>query len=152
MATGRTSTEAPKRAIRRFDVFAEYNRIKGLEDKGLDAAHAKGYGLWVAKVVASGGGRRTGTSTSTSRQHEGGQEHTGDREASGTQDQHDKQAWHELSGEAQTDDLFNHEIVERMGKSFYAHVFSPAIREAVKQGRSYESIRDTIRKDWKPAK
>jgi hypothetical protein len=29
-------------------------------------------------------------------------------------------------------------------------VFAPAIAEAVEQGRSYESIWDTIHKGWKP--
>jgi hypothetical protein len=147
MAAG-TSTNAPKREIRRFDVFAEYNRIKGLENKGLDAAHAKGYGLWVAKVVASGGSRRT----STRRQHGGAEEHAEQQAEPGTQGNHGKQEWHELSGEPQTDDLFDHEIVERMGKGFYTHVFSPAIRQAIAQDRSYESIRDAIRKDWKPTR
>lgn len=52
-----TGSLKPRRPIRRFDIFAEYNRLKGL-DKGMDGAHAKGYGLWLAKVVASGGGRR----------------------------------------------------------------------------------------------
>ena len=39
----------PRAPIRRFDVFAEYNRLQALQ-RGLDQAHAKGYGLWVAKV------------------------------------------------------------------------------------------------------
>ena len=44
-------TLKPRRAIRRYDIFAEYNRLERL-DKGMDEPHAKGYGLWVAKVVA----------------------------------------------------------------------------------------------------
>src|SRR5690348_11106335 len=56
----------PRAPIRRFDVFAEYNRLKGLR-QGLDEPHARGYGLWVAKVVASG---RRGTSQ---RDHHDGQ-------------------------------------------------------------------------------
>ncbi len=39
----------PRAPIRRFDVFAEYSRLQGLT-RGLDQAHAKGCGLWVAKV------------------------------------------------------------------------------------------------------
>ena len=53
-------TLKPKQTIRRFDIFAEYNRLKGLE-KGMDEPHAQGYGLWVAKVVASGGGPAVST-------------------------------------------------------------------------------------------
>ena len=55
-----------------------------------------------------------------------------------------------LDGKPQTDELFQHEIVKRMGKEFYESVFQPAIEQAYKEGRSYTSIRDTIRKDWKP--
>jgi hypothetical protein len=60
--------------------------------------------------------------------------------------------WRTLDDEPQTDDLFDREIVQRMGPDFYRTVFAPAIREARRQGRSYEGIRDAIRKDWKPAR
>lgn len=132
----------PKQEIRRFDVFAEYQRLKALQ-KGMDAPHAKGYGLWVAKVVASGGRNRSGDN--------------GKHAAPGAAGDHTKQdgapreqEWHELSGKPQTDTLFDREIVSRMGKDFYSVVFAPAIAQAVEQGRSYESIRDAIRKKWKP--
>lgn len=39
-----------------------------------------------------------------------------------------------------------------MDLDFYAQVFAPAIAKAVRQGRSYDSIRDTLRKDSKPAR
>src|SRR3954454_8133484 len=42
----------PEKAIRRFDVFAEYNRLDALKD-GRPADQAKGHGIWLAKVVAS---------------------------------------------------------------------------------------------------
>jgi hypothetical protein len=58
--------------------------------------------------------------------------------------------WHALDGEPQTDALFEHEIVERMGRAFYHRVFAPAIHDAREHGKSYESIRDAIRKGWKP--
>ena len=109
----------PKQAIRRFDIFAEYNRLKGLE-KGLDEPHAKGYGVWVAKVVASGGGRRASSKSSqqqtASAAEEGAEWHAAPSE----------QEWHELGGEPQTDALFDREIVQRMGPGFYAQVFAPA--------------------------
>ncbi len=138
-----TETQVKPRApIRRFDVFAEYNRLKGL-DRGLDEAHAKGYGLWVAKVVASGAGRRAGKAHEPHEQHaEPGQ---------GAERSHDTAiatTWHELNGEPQTDALFEREVVQRMGADFYAREFAPAIAAAHQRGERYESIRDTIRKGW----
>jgi hypothetical protein len=135
-----TSTLKPRMPIRGFDVFAEYNRLKGL-DKGMDAAHAKGYGVWVAKVVASGGSRRAEAEPAAPAAPSAGD---GQREAPHAQE------WHVLSGEPQTAELFDREVVRRMGPDFYAEVFAPAIDEAVRRGSSYESIRDTIRKSWTP--
>ncbi len=140
-------SDKPKQAIRRFDIFAEYNRLKGL-DKGLDEPHAKGYGLWIAKVVASGGGRRTFREPGKS----GAEKQPGPEEGTGRQGAPTGQEWHELGGEPQTDALFDREIVQRMGQDFYAQVFAPAIAAAVEQGRSYESIRDTLRKEWTPSR
>ncbi len=134
------STLHPKRPIRRFDVFAEYQRLKGLQ-KGMDRPHAKGYGLWLAKVVASGG-RKSGR---TRGQH-GEEDETADQADKASHEQE----WHELSGAPQTDALFDREIVRRMGQTFYTRVLAPAVAEAERQGRSYESIRDTLRKQWKP--
>src|SRR6187551_436024 len=53
------SLTAPLKSIRRFDVFAEVNRLKAL-DEGRPEDEAKGYGIWLAKVVA---GRRYGQKT-----------------------------------------------------------------------------------------
>lgn len=136
------NTEKPKQPIRRFDIFAEYNRLKGLE-KGMDEPHAKGYGLWVAKVVASGGGRRAGHQHATAASAQQGE---------GRQATPAGQEWHEMGGELQTDALFEREIIQRMGADFYAHVFAPAIAQAAGQGRSYESIRDALRKEWNTAR
>ncbi len=131
----------PRMPIRRFDVFAEYNRLRGLK-RGLAEPHAKGYGLWVAKVVASGGGRRGAAKSEPPEQHG----------EPGERREHEAQPWHVLGGEPQTDALFDREIVRRMGPEFYTTVFAPAIAAAYEQGKSYEGIRDTIRKDWKPAR
>ena len=136
----------PERPIRRFDIFAEY-RKQDEERKGMPGDEAMGYGLWVAKVVAA---RRFGGGTLKER-HEKGRERGKDRDGKG--DGHEQLVdgkWHALEGEPQTDALFQKEIVERMGHAFYQRVFAPAIEEARKAGKSYESIRDTIRKDWKP--
>ncbi|MBF6611693.1 MAG: hypothetical protein IVW55_01015 [Chloroflexi bacterium] len=132
----------PKAPIRRFDVFAEYNRLKGLQE-GLPPDEAEGYGLWVAKVVASrsfGGGM---LSRAAAKQHE--TEH-----AEGGKEPADKPKWHALNGKPQTDELFEQEVVRRMGQEFYDNVFVPAIGEAVQSGKSYNAIRDTIRREWRP--
>jgi hypothetical protein len=126
----------PDRAIRRFDVFAEYTRQDRLAH-GDAADEAKGYGIWLAKVVAS---RRYGSKTDP-----------GDRKGGGhAAAPHTK--FRSVGDEPQTDEVFDHDIVERMGARFYREVFAPAITEARDRGEAYEDIRDAIRKGWKPAK
>ncbi|MEA2573883.1 MAG: hypothetical protein QOH93_1181 [Chloroflexia bacterium] len=142
---GQSEQLHPRLPIRRFDVFAEYNRQKAIED-GVPPDEAMGYGLWVAKVVASRSFGRSALSKPPSelqklREGEAG-EGDGDAEP-------DKPKWHSLEGKPQTDELFEKEIVRRMGSDFYYNVFVPAIEQALAEGRSYQSIRDTIRKDWK---
>src|SRR4051812_48246962 len=114
-----------------------------MED-GLPPDEAEGYGLWVAKVVASRGfGRGVGT-------HAPGKG-DGHSDADGGENEEPKKPkWHSLNGKPQTDEMFYDEVVKRMGKEFYETVFLPAITEAVKEGRTYQSIRDTIRREWKP--
>jgi hypothetical protein len=130
---------APRRAIRRFDVFAEYSRQERL-DKGYAEDEAKGYGVWLAKVVAS---RRFGAKTD-------GSDRTKPPARRGEPEEEPK--FRSLGDELQTDETFDHDIIERMGGEFYDDVFVPAIREAREKGESYEAIRDAIRKSWKPAK
>ena len=49
-----TETErAPRLQIRRFDIFAEWNRLKARTRHKLKEADAQAYGLAVAKVVAA---------------------------------------------------------------------------------------------------
>ncbi len=128
----------PERAIRRFDVFAEYTRQER-RDKGDKADEAKGYGIWLAKVVAS---RRFGSGSTGSHAHHDGDDHDGKKT---------RQKFRSVGDEPQTDEVFDHDIVERMGPTFYRRVFKPAIEEARSKGKSYEDIRDAIRKGWKPA-
>jgi hypothetical protein len=140
----------PEHQIRRFDIFAEY-RKQDEEAKGHPEDEAMGYGLWVAKVVAArrfGGGK----SGDSDRGSDGRAHHReGETEAERKKRLVDGK-WHALDGEPQTDALFDKEIVERMGRAFYGRVFAPAIEEARKSGKSYESIRDAIRKEWKPSR
>ncbi|HYP20527.1 MAG TPA: hypothetical protein VEY08_10670 [Chloroflexia bacterium] len=135
----------PRLPVRRFDVFAEYNRQKAIED-GTPPDEAMGYGLWVAKVVASRSFGRSVLSKPPSELRKAGEGDDGDEGEAPP----DKPKWHSLEGKPQTDELFEKEIVRRMGADFYYEVFVPAIEQAIAQDRSYTSIRDTIRKEWKP--
>ena len=132
-------SSAPNQSIRRFDVFAEYTRQERRE-KGYPEDEAKGYGIWLAKVVAA---RRFG------------QKSGADGKKSGKSPGHDEAdeaepKFRSLGDELQTDETFDHDIIDRMGAQFYREVFVPAITEARKEGKRYESIRDSIRKGWKP--
>ena len=122
----------PRKPIRRFDVFAEYRKLDA-QDDGKPVDQAKGYGLWVAKVVAARTFRREKTEGQAS-----------------ADVPRPRRKWHVLSGTPQTDKLFDHEIVERMGADFYRERFAPAIRDAHSSGQTYESIRDRLRRRWKP--
>jgi len=140
-ATDPNERPAPRQAIRRFDVFAEYSRQER-QEKGYPEAEAKGYGIWLAKVVAA---RRFGAgSASTDRSKS--------RSRTGSHDEEPEPKFRSVGDELQTDATFDHDIIERMGAAFYDDVFVPAITEARKQGKSYESIRDAIRKEWKPVR
>ena len=132
------SEPAPRRAIRRFDVFAETNRLKALAE-GQPPDEAKGYGIWLAKIVA---GRRFG------RKAEPAERPRVLQEGEAAPQEHAK--FRSAGGELQTDETFDREIVERMGRPFYERVFAPAIRAAVDRGERYERFRDTIRENWKP--
>jgi hypothetical protein len=130
----------PRRSIRRFDVFAEYQRLEALKDRQPED-EAKGYGIWLAKLVAA---RRFGGAKSSAGGKSGGKG-AGEKE----RDLVDGK-WRTLDDVPQTDELFESEIVDRMGSDFYESVFSPAIQSAFQEGKKYEDIRDEIRKDWKP--
>lgn len=126
----------PKAPIRRFDVFAEYSRLKALKE-GESAAQAKGYGIWLAKVVAA---KKFGKLESKPKE----------KEKEGEKKPVRKKKWRDLSGIPQTDKLFDKEIIRRMGQDFYSDVFSPAIRESFNEEKEYREIRDAIRREWKP--
>ena len=140
-ADGTSGTPEPRQAVRRFDVFAEVKRLEALAE-GRPEDEAKGYGVWIAKVVA---GRRFGRKAGDAdgpppeRERGGPDGGRGDR-------------FRSAGGELQTDETFDREIVERMGRPFYEAVFAPAIRAAVERGERYERFRDKIRAGWKPAR
>ncbi len=137
MANAETSDIQPQQAIRRFDVFAEYTRQERRE-KGYPEDQAKGYGIWLAKVVAA---RRFGQKSSS------------DAKKPSKKDEHEEEPkFRSVGDELQTDETFDHDIIDRMGAKFYDAVFVPAITAAREEGKKYETIRDTIRKGWKPTR
>lgn len=128
---------APSAPIRRFDVFAEYNRIKN-EMKGMPPDQAKGYALWLAKVVAARKFARTPEKRAEAHMTLG---KSGRAEAA-------DERFPQLEGKPQTGDLFEREIVDRMGRDFYRRIFSPTIYRAVEQHEPYQAIRDRLRVPW----
>jgi hypothetical protein len=127
----------PKASVRRFDVFAEYTRLEKLQE-GLPADVARGYGIWLAKVVAA---RKFGRLKPGSKKHaEVSSEELAARAG---------RKFRSLSGIEQTDKVFEKDVVQRMGKDFYRNVFAPAIEDAFMKGKTYREIRDSIRKSWK---
>jgi hypothetical protein len=130
------SQTKPKAKIRRFDVFAEYTRLEQRRD-GAPADESKGYAIWLAKVVAA---RKFGRLKPERKKPEAV---TGEEPA-----ERAARKFRALSGVEQTDKVFDRDIVERMGKTFYRRVFAPTIRQAFKSGKTYKQIRDEIRKQW----
>jgi hypothetical protein len=131
----------PKAAIRRFDVFAEYAKLEAQRDgRPLDAA--KGHGIWLAKVVAS---RRRGPAVGPPRPCAGGGR---SEPPSGVSEAEEK--FKSLGGEPQDDARFDREIVDRMGEGFYREVFAPTLRRHFERGDRYETIRDAVRREWRP--
>jgi hypothetical protein len=132
------SEQKPRFPIRRFDVFAEYNRAKN-EAQGMSPDVAKGRAIWAAKVVA---GRRYGSAPSGKPSGERAEKKPGEKEE-------EDNGFRSVGGELQTDRTFDKEIVDRMGREFYHDVFQPAVDQAFKEGKRYEEIRDSIREEWK---
>ncbi len=121
----------PLAPIRRFDVFAEWNRLKAEKEYGFSNDDAKAYGLAVAKVVAARKffGHRLKYRGATKAYVEG----------------KTKEKWWEKIASAAE---FDEKIIRRMGEDFYYKIFSPAIEKAMKEGKDYMDIRDSIRQEW----
>ena len=123
---------APHAEIRRFDIFAEWNRLKARHSHQLLEAEAQAYGLAVAKVVA-------GRKFAHSRPHE-----VSEWRQRARRDDVSEVWWTHLGSSQE----FTAKIVERMGKTFYRRVFQPALRRAWREGKKYEEIRDQLRVEW----
>jgi hypothetical protein len=121
----------PLAPIRRFDVFAEWNRLKAIKKYGFSEDEAKTFGLAVAKVVAARKfyGHPIKYKGATKAYLEG---------------KTTEKWWKKLA----TPEEFNEKIIKRMGEDFYYKVFSPAIEKAMEEGKDYMDIRDTLRKGW----
>jgi hypothetical protein len=126
------SEPVPRLQIRRFDIFAEWNRLKARTRHRMQETDARSYGLAVAKVVAA----RT--------QHGAAPEQTRDLKRRARQDDVDEPWWEHLGSSEE----FERKIIERMGQAFYMRVFQPAIQKAWDAGQSYEDIRDVLRNQW----
>ena len=123
---------SPRAEIRRFDVFAEWNRLKARTRYHFAEAEAQAYGLAVAKVVAAR--KIAGLRPKQIRERKRRTRHEDMTEV-----------WWDHLGSATE---FEQKIVERMGKSFYRRVFQPAVRRAWKAGQRYEQVRDQLRVTW----
>jgi hypothetical protein len=96
-----SSDPSPHQPIRRFDVFAEYTRQERHE-KGCLEDEAKGYGIWLAKVVASRRFGQTSAAEST-------------KPAQQRDRTEEEPQFRSVGDELQTDETFDHDIIERMG-------------------------------------
>ena len=47
-----------------------------------------------------------------------------------------------------TDETCDHDIIDRLGLQFYDEVFVSAITSAREDGKTYKTVRDTIRRGW----
>jgi len=122
----------PRLPIRRFDIFAEWNRLKARERYHLPESEARAYGLAVAKVVAA-------------RKFSGYQpEQIREWRSYARRDETTEAWWKHLGSGPE----FERKVVERMGPTFYKEVFQPAVRQAWEAGKSYEDIRDLLRQEW----
>ena len=122
----------PRAQIRRFDIFAEWNRLKARNRHHMSASDARAYGLAVAKVVAS------------RKFHGAPPDQASDLKRRARNDDVSEQWWNHLG----SDDEFEQKIVRRMGQTFYHDVFQPAVQRAWDSEKSYEDIRDTLRAEW----
>jgi len=127
---------APKAEIRRFDVFAEWNRLKAVTQLKMPESEARTYGLAVAKVVAA---RKLHGYKPKELAEFKRQARTLVRPEEIT-----IPWWHRLASPEE----FERKIIERMGRAFYEQVFQPAIARAWREGKSYEEIRDSLRQQW----
>ncbi len=122
----------PSAQIRRFAIFAEWNRLKARSRHHMSAADARAYGLAVAKVVAA----RTFHGTTP--------DQAKDLKQRARNDDVLEQWWEHLG----SDDEFEQKIIKRMGQTFYRDVFQPAVQRAWHAEKSYEDIRDSLRTEW----
>ena len=122
--------------IRRFDIFAIFNKVS--KEAELGDKHAKGYGIWMARMIA---GKKFGASkpiSSNSNYHPGKE----NEKKNGSKKKGAKvQTWLELSGKPQTDKEYDGELLKRFGGANLI-ALETLIRKAYKKGLEYNLIRD----------
>ena len=130
-----TAAPNPQVPLRRFDVFAEWNRL-------LRIASAFPHGRGSSRLRPGRGQSRRQPEV---RQYSSAevkqwkqQARTGEMRG----------AWWQKLG---SDEEFQSKIISRMGERFYRQAFAPAIEQAWQAGKRYEDIRDTLREQWNPA-
>ncbi len=113
-------------------------------DRGYAEDEAKGYGIWLARVVAARRfGKKSGALDRARPESQGAK----------AGDEPTVEPKYRFGGdELQIDETFDHDIIGRMVEAFYAEVFVPAIAEARECGQPYDDIRDAICKNGNPPK
>jgi len=127
--------------LRRFDVFAVYNYVKNL-NKGMPEDRAKGDALWLAKHVA--GGRRIKVGGGALQPAQRAAKHCACKGIAIVLES----PWKMLSGIEQTNEMYDREIVKRMGEQFYSEILLPRMKEL--SSEKYQDIRDTVREELEP--
>ena len=110
--------------IRRFDVFAEFNKQKK-EAEGYPTDVAKGEGLWLAKFIAS---RRFAKSAPK-------------KNGNGVKKATVVSKFKSLNDIPQTDKLFDKDIIGRLGEEIYENILVKGVAAALKQSMKYNDIR-----------
>jgi len=130
--------------IRRFDVFAVFNFVQNRR-KGMPEDKAKGDAIWLAKHVA--GGKRIKVGGGVLDNKINAAKHCACKEE--IKKEEPQAYWKSLSGIEQTDVVYDHDIVRRMGEGFYNEVFLPRIQALV--GKKYVEFRDVIKEEMDKA-
>lgn len=119
----------PKAPVRRYDVFAAWNYLQGL-DEGQNESRAKRYGVWMATVVAARKFRRRAEDRGTAKPLPPKEPRT------------------DFLGLEAAD--YEKRVRLRMGTTFHDRVFLPTLRKLRNEGRTYVEIRHEVRAEWKP--
>jgi len=136
--------------LRRFDVFAVYNYVNNLK-KGMPDDKSKGEAIWLAKHVAGGKRVKVGGGALDNKKVNAAKHcacKSGDTPLFDGVPEQSESYWKNLSGVEQTDEMYDKDIVRRMGEQFYNEIFLPRIKEL--SGKKYVEFRDSVREELEP--